>query len=317
MRQSGLGRVAFALLAVGLAGPAALAQRYSLRIEDVPLTLVDSTGQRQTIDLGDVSVTLSNRGGSGMSAVFRVADEHRPDQGGGELWAHLELHWVNIITDDACPATVRGVPAGRGALPFPVVDMPRNGWDYVYRSRRSSRGRGPDRTETNADGREMRDDARDIWPWYHTPEEELMQPTSGNEAGGFGQFRHGVVYGIRDLPSLCGGGGVTAFTTLLVAVVPSGQDGNGSQSLQQGQLLVLAGFDWDWTSEGLRLEETAFTVEQLDRALHHSEFQEWMGAEAVPVYVRQIIHAGGAPEDGSPAEPAAQTPRRLDRKPKS
>ncbi len=282
----------------------ALGQRFTLEIQDVPLTMVDGAGVARTIDLGDVSVTLSNRGGSGMSAVFRVAEEHRPNGGGAALWDHLELHWVNIIREDDCPATVRGVPAGRSALPFPVIDMPRNGWDYVYKSRRASRGRGPDRSEGNADGREMRDDALDIWPWYHTPEEEAMEDDSGNGGGGFGQFREGVVYGIRDLPSLCDGGGLTAFTSLLVGVVPSGQDGNGSSTLQQGQLLVLAGFDWDWTTSGLRLAETEFSLEDFDRSLQNGEFPEWMGASAVAVFVAD----GVADEDVAPEAPGAVTP---------
>lgn len=284
-----------------LSAQAALAQRYSLEITDVGITLVDAAGQSRAIDLGDVTVTLSNRGGSGMSAVFRVGEEHRPNHGGDAIWDHLELHWVNIIRDDDCPATVRGVPAGRSSLPFPIVDMPRNGWDYVYKHRRASRGRGPERTESNADGREMVDDALDIWPWYHTPEEEAMDRESGNGGGGFGQFREGVVYGIRDLPSLCDGGGLTAFTSLLVGVVPTGTDGNGSETLQQGQLLVLAGFDWDWTTRGLRLAETQMSLEEFDRALHNGQFPEWMGAEGVAVYVEEFGVTQG--EEPAAAEP--------------
>lgn len=298
--------LSLAALSVGALGPTALAQRYTLEIEDVPLTIVDADGSARTIDLGDVSVTLSNRGGSGMSAVFRVDESHRPGHGGEAIWEHLELHWINIIRDDDCPATVRGVPAGRAALPFPIIDMPRNGWDYVYKSRRASRGRGPERLESNADGREMRDDARDIWPWYHTPEEEAMRDDSGNGGGGFGQFRQGVVYGIRDLPSLCAGGGLTAFTSLLVGVVPTGQDGDGRGSLQQGQVLVLAGFDWDWTTNGLRLAQTEFTGEDLDRALHNAEFPEWMAAADVAVFAGVGESESGL-DEATESEEADQT----------
>jgi hypothetical protein len=291
------GRIrALAALAVLGASTCAVAQRQSLTIDEVPMTLVDASGRARVVDLGQITVSLASRGGAGMSAVFRVDEGFQPDQAGGDLWDHVEIHWVNIITDDDCPATMRGVPAGRSALPFPVVDMPRNGWDYVYKSRRASRGRGPERTENNADGREMRDDARDIWPWYHTPEEEAMQDGSGNETAGFGQFKRGVVYGIRDLPSLCGRGGVTAFTTLLVAVVPPNQDGRGVGTLGQGQLLVLAGFDWDWTTRDLRLAETEFTLDDLDQALLNSHFPEWTGVADVAVAVEHWAGSGPEPE---------------------
>lgn len=311
------GMTAFALLA---SGQAALAQRYTLDLDDIHVTLVDATGQAQTIDLGDVSVTLSNRGGSGMSAVFRVDEQHRPNHGGDAIWEHLELHWVNIIREDDCPATVRGIPAGRSSLPFPIIDMPRNGWDYVYKHRRASRGRGPERSESNADGAEMLDDARDIWPWYHTPEEESMDRESGNGGGGFGQFRQGVVYGIRDLPSLCDNHGLTAFTAFLVGVVPTGAETGGLGTLEQGQLLLLAGFDWDWTTRGLRLAPTEMTIDEFDRALHNGQFPEWSGADDVAVFVQTLGSEGevgvaesgadrASDQPGTPTEREQETPR--------
>jgi len=58
-------------------------------------------------------------------------------------------------------------------------------------------------------------------------------------------------------------------------------------------LLVLAGFDWDWTTRGLRLAETDLSMEELDRALHNGQFPEWMGAEDVAVYVEGWADASG------------------------
>lgn len=312
MRGPSFGRgVMAALVLVCICAGSAAAQLLRLTIDSVPIELIDEGGRKKTVDLGEIRVTLSTRGGSGMSGVFQVAPEHRIGSGADALWEHMELHWINLIRADDCPATMRGIPAGDPRFPFPVVDMPRNGWDYVYRWRRSSRARGPERVVANADGIEMRDDARDIWPWYHTPEEERMEPDSGNATGGFGHFKPGELYGIRDLPSLCPRAGVTAFTSLLVAVVPEGRESPLPDSLQQGEILLLAGFEWDWTTAGARLEVAELSVFQLDSALRHSEFPEWMGALDRPVFVgTEVLEAIGArTRADQPAPVRPQPPR--------
>ena len=304
-----------ALACLTLAAAPAAAQSYTIDIDDVHVTFIDATGAAHRIDLGDIEATVANRSGAGMSATFRVAREHRPGGPNSHIWDHLDIHWVNLIRDDDCPATVRGIPAGHPRLPFPLIDMPRHGWDYVYRYTRGRRGRGPERIESNADGRSMRDDALDDLPWYHTTEEEAMLPGSGNENGGFGAFRTGVTYSIRDLPTLCRNGGTTAFTALLVAVVPPEVEGGviieNGLSLQHGQLLVLAGFDWDWSTRNLRLAPTAFTPEELDIALANSEFPEWQAAVGTPVFVNAVLESSFR---AAPVEPEGEDVAPLERK---
>ncbi|MCA9287810.1 MAG: hypothetical protein KDA05_04450 [Phycisphaerales bacterium] len=307
--------IALALAGLALAGAPATAQSYTIDIDDVHITLIDATGAAHRLDLGDIEATVANRSGAGMSATFRVAREHRPGGPNSHIWDHIDIHWVNLIRDDDCPASVRGIPAGRPDLPFPLIDMPRHGWDYVYRYTRGRRGRGPERIESNADGRTMRDDARDDLPWYHTTEEEAMLPGSGNENAGFGAFRTGVNYSIRDLPTLCGNGGTTAFTALLVAVVPPDAEGGviieDGLTLQHGQLLVLAGFDWDWSTRDLRLAPTAFTADQLNTALANSDFPEWQAAVGTPVFVNAVLDPSFR---SAPVEPEDSTPAPLGRK---
>ena len=136
------------------------------------------------------------------------------------------------------------------------------------------------------------------------PEEE-MEPDSGNATGiralAWRTLRDRICQPLSPRP----GDGVH------IAARSFRRGARALRSLQQGEILLLAGFEWDWTTAGARLEVAELSVYQLDSALRHSEFPEWMGAIDRPVFVgTEVLDAIGArtrAEQPAPVRP--QPPR--------
>ncbi len=274
MRAAGCFAVLAAAL-VPIASRRCEAASVSLSINDIMLDhRVNCDAPIQALNLGDLSVSVSNSGGSvGMSAAFTVDPAISGDP--SAIWDCLNLHWVQIITADACPASVAGVAAGTAGLPFPVVDTPPNGWDYIYKDLDMPADgiQADERVATNVDSADLVDDANDTLPWYHTTAEEAGAAGSGNEMGDLGAFVDCVSYGIKDAPGFCPSGGITAFTTFLVAV-PTMTCAEHADCLALNDMLVLAGFDWTWTSTDMDLSvaATSLGATSIDSALSNTGF---------------------------------------------
>jgi hypothetical protein len=266
---------ACALLMVVSGGPLANALTLTHAINDVNLNFRDPCdGPLQMINLGDMSITVSNSGANkGMTGTFTVD----PAVQGSSIFNCFDLHWLQYITADDCPATVAGVAAGSAGLPFPVVDTPPNGWDYIYKDNDAPADgiQADERVPGNTTSASLMDDANDTLPWYHTSAEEAMAAGSGNETGGLGTFTPGKTYQIKDVPGFCPGGGCTSFTTFLVAVPKI--TCTGPDCLATNEMLVLAGFEWIWSSNDtkLKLGNTAQGATNIDTALRNTGFSGW------------------------------------------
>jgi hypothetical protein len=235
------------------------------------------------INLGDMSISLNNAAsgpGRGLDAVFNVNPTNNitndPD-----LWSCFNLHWVQFITYDDDPAFVAGVPAGAPGLPFPVMDTPPNGWDYIYNDTNMNGSIQPaERNPGNVTGPGLVDDANDVLPWYHTTQEEAGAAGSGNTAPGWGLgiFDPGNQYGIKDVPGFPGPGAErTDFSTFLVAVSNHNCPDLDSECLRTNQILVLAGFDWSWSRDNEVLSlfapsQLANAANSINAALTNSGF---------------------------------------------
>ena len=106
MRGPSFGRgVIAALVLVCICTGSAAAQLLRLNIDSVPIELIDEGGRKKTVDLGEIRVTLSTAADR-MSGCSRSL----PSTASGarrRLWEHMELHWINLIRADDCPATMR------------------------------------------------------------------------------------------------------------------------------------------------------------------------------------------------------------------
>jgi hypothetical protein len=226
------------------------------------------TGPVQQVNLGDLHVTIS--AAAGIEATFTVDPAIRgPGSGGTRIWDCLNLHYIQIIRADDCPATVAGVPAGDPTFPFPVVDTPPNGWDYIYMDTNGTPGiQADERVPGNVNGPAQADDAVDVLPWYHTPEEEARKPGSGFE--GVGGFVECVSYVLKDVPGFCPDAGVTSFTTFLVAEPTS--TCLEAECLLPFEFVLLAGFDWTWTTAGVSVMAASVNSTAVDSALVNTGF---------------------------------------------
>jgi hypothetical protein len=267
--------IACALLMVLPGVPLANALTLTHAIDDITLNFREPCdGPLQLINLGDMSITVSNAGANkGMTGTFTVD----PAVQGSSIFHCFDLHWLQYITADDCPASVAGVKAGSAGLPFPVIDTPPNGWDYIYKDNDTPPDgiQADERVPGNVTSPDLTDDANDTLPWYHTSAEEAMAAGSGNQTGGLGRFDPGKTYEIKDVPGFCPDGGCTNFTTFLVAVPK--ETCPGPDCLTPKEMLVLAGFDWKWTSDNtkLALGNTSQGATNIDTALRNTGFSGW------------------------------------------
>ena len=256
------------LLTWPLGSPAAALER---EIPDVYVTLQSPDDpQPRRVRIGRIVVQLHNEhDASVLDATFFV-DPDFHDAIPGDAFKHFQVHFVQIINFDDWPARVEG-----RTPQFPILDMPAYGWDYIYRSG----SRDPD----NVTGRDVRDDATDALPWYHTHEEERMEHGSGNERGGFGHFNRGVNYGIKDRPTLCPKAGRIHFSTFLV-VVPTRQPPEGGPFVRTDEFLILTGFDWIMASNYLHVFESDVDVDIAHEAMENANVEGWRARNAGVIY---------------------------------
>ncbi len=165
--------------------------------------------QGVSTDIGDISVTLNTVGGQNvMSATFNL------DPNFQFLTDWMEFHWVQAITQDDCPARYFGA-----VLPFPQVDPPCDGWDYMYLD-------GAARTMPNLAipnfGWFI-----DCLPWYY------------NAVGEAANNNVGMNYDISDAPGKCPDAGRTTWTTWLVAKTDN-----------TNSFCLIAGFEWSISTAG-------------------------------------------------------------------
>ena len=188
----------------GARQPSVADLRYLHSLPMPAVTIADVTVNLNGVptDIGDIDVVAAPDATNQytiMDATFRLT---RP---GLHNW--LTFHWVQSITADACPVTYMG-----RRLPFPQLDPPLNGWDYMYLD-------GAARTLPDTripDFGWFLDDK----PWYH------------NATGEAANSSPGVSYSTRDVPFQWASGGATSFTTWLVAKAP-GQS-----------MCLIRGFTW-------------------------------------------------------------------------
>ncbi len=211
------------------------------------------------------SVTEGEKAGAGLKAVFTVDQKNAPNC----LFSVMEFHWFQIITQDDDPTGYKG----KKDYPLPVVDTPLGGWDYMYQD-----GAARTKPYDDATNGRYKDDAADTLPWYHTPEEEAGAAGSGNETGGFGKFKRGVSYEIKDGLSGLPDPKLIKFTTWLIAT-PKYAYCPGTSCLAKGEMLLLGGFDWTMArKEGkIALSATALTSTKAQAALDQKDtgFKGW------------------------------------------
>ncbi len=230
---------------------------------------VPCDGATKTVNLGTLQVALANEPKvQRMVALFTVNPAVGP---GASIWNCMALHYIQIITADACPARVAGTPAGSPGFPFPVVDTPAHGWDYIYNDNDHPADgiQADERVPGNVTGPTWADDARDTLPWYHTLEEEAGLPGSG-----FAGFNPGVSYEIDDRPGFCAHNGVTAFSTYLVAV-PKLTCPDSPDCLKTNDILLLAGYSWTWARNNITLSMNAPNAGVVQQALANTGFTGW------------------------------------------
>ncbi len=192
-------------------------------------------------DIGDIEAVHAPEVGNArtiMTATFTLAPAHT------SLRSWLNLHWVQVISADACPTPFHG-----RRLPAPLIDPPLDGWDYMYL--------GPGRTNP--------DFSIPDYGWFLD-----AQPWYWNATGEGANFVPGVSYGVGDKPVHCGGGGITTFKTWLVA------EGPGKT------FCLLRGFRWTISTDAGSREgptdlgaPTAAHAAEVGAALTGSLFAGW------------------------------------------
>jgi hypothetical protein len=210
------------------------------------------------VNLGDLSIDLTYDAANdeaNMTATFTV--DENVDGTDSKIWDWIEVHFLQTIWLDNDPnrPTIGGVKPN-----LPVVDPPKGGWDYMYND-------GAARTMPNLNipnyGWFIDDD-----PWYY------------NETGEDAEFTETEEYSINDVPSI-GNGVQVGFSTYL-AVEPERVICTHEFCLQEGEILILAGFDWlvDGTAETATVTDTfyapsPFDVADITRALANGNFTGW------------------------------------------
>jgi hypothetical protein len=239
--------------------------------------------ERRKINLGDLHITLSRDDPTqpsdprkGINATFTVdAGISGPGSGGTHIWDCMKLHFLQVITADDDPAFYKGVKAGDSTFPFPVIDTPPNGWDYIYKDNDVPLDgiQADERVPGNVTGATLVDDAKDTLPWYHTLEEEAGKAGSG--FAGVGSFQECVSYVLKDEPDFAENNGVTSFSTFLVAE-PTSTCIYDPGCLKPTDILLLAGFNWTWASNsaGINIINVP-NAAAVQKALYNTGFTIW------------------------------------------
>lgn len=205
-----------------------------------------------TLDLGDIAITLADAGASSrMDARFTVDAGAR----GKLVWNCMELHWLQTIWHDDCPAKI----AGKDPV-LPIIDSPKGGWDYMYND-------GAARTNPNMSipnyGWFIDDQ-----PWYY------------NSTGEAAKYDKGKTYDITDVPGDCIDPNWTGFSTYLMATTSDECPMAMPDCLKKNEMLLLAGFDWTTSSADIEITDTfkapsPFDVSQITTALGNGGFSGW------------------------------------------
>ena len=176
-------------------------------------------GPVSQVALGQISgLGISDKADcASMRADFDVTPALQgPNSGGTGIWDCLELHWLQVITSDDCPAKYKNViPA------FPAIDTPKGGWDY------------------------QKPKGDDDLPWYWNKGEE-----ENTLVGGEHIVQSCKKYIITDCPGYCDNGGATSFTSYLIAVPKMTCATPGSDCLSLKSILLLEGFSWVSSPKG-------------------------------------------------------------------
>ncbi len=205
------------------------------------------------INLGDMAISLEDKGGSSqMDATFTV---DAAISGAGGIWDCMDLHWLQTIWYDDCPAKIGGKEPT-----LPIIDPPNGGWDYMYND-------GANRKNPNLNipnyGWFIDND-----PWYY------------NSTGEAAQFKTGVSYKINDCPTDCPAPGWTSFSTYLMAISDTICDISNLDCLKSNEMLLLAGFDWTISATDIAITDTfrapsPFDVKDITKALSNASFSGW------------------------------------------
>jgi hypothetical protein len=222
------------------------------KIENVSIKIKpDCDAAPNTIILGDIDITLENVGtGAEITNVMRGILNIRPElqgpnSGGTYVWDCIQLHYVQMITQDPDPIKRKGV-----TTKIPVIDPPRGGWDYMFE--------GPNGTGAVKDGFDV---FIDDLPWYW------------NAKGEATYFDLCKRYEINDNPAALNGDLV--FSTFLVA---TGVNACGAMPdcLLSNEFLVLAGWEWSESTTNLAIptiyNNATFPIATLNTALTNAYF---------------------------------------------
>lgn len=228
----------------------------SATINDVMINYKPDCGDPvQSINLGDISISLKDSGTSSrMDATFTVDDAiDATGPGGSPIWGCMELHWLQTIWTDACPAQLSGA-----AATLPIIDPPKGGWDYMY---------------TDGAARTMPNNAIPNFGWFIDDD-----PWYYNSVGEAANNVDAETYKITDVPADCPGTGVTGFSTYLVAEADSMC--SDVDCLKAGEILLLAGFDWTISSASVDITSTfkapsPFDVTDITTSLTNANFSGW------------------------------------------
>src|SRR5439155_18802789 len=241
--------IAVAAAALALA-PAVRAD--SQNLNDIMLAYKSvPNGLLQSLDLGSISISLvDNADFARMVATFTV---NNPGAVYAGIFSGLNLHWLQYVRSDACPAQFYGTNAAA-----PTLDPPSGGWDYMYND--GAAWTSPITSSPNY-GYFI-----DSQPWYYNNTGEAARSTVG------------VSYAIRDSPGYCPANGLTEFATFLVAE-PT-QSGADAELVQLGQFLLIGGFEWDVRSAGSSIaaligDPPSTFADEANTALANGAFSGW------------------------------------------
>ena len=220
------------------------------------------------VNLGDIDpITLEDAGTSSlMNTQFTVSAEAKAS----EICNCMELHWLQTIWYDACPAKYKGAKL---VYPddFPVIDPPNGGWDYMYP--------GGDRTKPPKPEYSIFIDNE---PWYFNDEAQTTRYDSNGDGKIDNKDDFLTIpcdkYHTHDQPGDCSNGGMTGFSTYLVATAT--QTCPLPDCLQPKEILLLAGFDWTTSLADIEITDTfkapsPFDVQDITNALGHAGFTGW------------------------------------------
>jgi hypothetical protein len=204
------------------------------------------------LNLGDIAITLADAGPSSrMDAGLTVNAGAQGDL----IWNCLELHWLQTIWHDDCPAKI----SGKDPV-LPIIDPPKGGWDYMYKD--GAARKDPNMTIPNFGW------FIDDQPWYY------------NSTGEAAKSDKGKTYDITDMPGDCIDPNWTGFSSYLMATVSWECPNALPDCLKKNEMLLLAGFDWTTSSADIDITDTfkapsPFDVTDITTALSNAGFSGW------------------------------------------